>query len=49
MKIGIDISQIAFEHTGVARYVERMVTTLVEKALRMNLFFSDHRFVSITS
>lgn len=32
MKIGIDISQIAFEHTGVARYVERMVTTLVEKS-----------------
>lgn len=32
MKIGIDISQIAFEHTGVARYMERMVIELVEKS-----------------
>ncbi len=32
MKIGIDISQIAFEHTGVARYMERMVIKLVEKS-----------------
>lgn len=32
MKIGIDISQIVFEHTGVAFYVERMIESLVKKA-----------------
>lgn len=29
MKIGIDISQLAYEGTGVARYVEKLVLTLV--------------------
>lgn len=29
MKIGIDISQVAFEHTGVSRYVERLVTSVI--------------------
>lgn len=32
MRIGIDISQVAFEHTGVARYVQRLVTTLIAKS-----------------
>lgn len=31
MKIGIDISQIVHEHTGVAAYVRKLVSTLVEK------------------
>jgi len=30
MKIGIDISQIVYEGTGVARYVKNMVTELVK-------------------
>ena len=38
MKIGIDISQIAFEHTGVARYVQRLVETLIEKD-------SSHKYI----
>lgn len=32
MKIGIDISQVAFEHTGVAWYVQRLVATLIAKS-----------------
>lgn len=45
MKIGIDISQIAYEKTGVANYLENLVTTLV-KADNTNeyiLFFSSLR------
>lgn len=30
MKIGIDISQIVYKGTGVARYVEELITALVE-------------------
>lgn len=38
MRIGIDISQICYEGTGVARYVRELVTSLVEKG-------SSHNFV----
>ena len=31
MRIGIDISQIAFEHTGVAVYVRNIVTALIRR------------------
>lgn len=38
MRIGIDISQIAFEGTGVARYVENMVATMIGMK-------TDHTFI----
>ena len=45
MKIGIDISQLAYQGTGVARYMERFVESLI-KADNTNeyvLFFSSFR------
>lgn len=38
MRIGIDISQIVYEGTGVSRYVRNMVRTLVSQK-------SDHEFI----
>jgi len=45
MKIGIDISQIAFERTGVANYVRNLVENLVkiDKENEYVLFFSSLR------
>lgn len=45
MKIGIDISQLAFENTGVAIYLKNLVTSLL-KSDQVNsyvLFFSSFR------
>ncbi|MBI3384774.1 hypothetical protein HY030_01105 [Candidatus Gottesmanbacteria bacterium] len=45
MKIGIDISQLAFENTGVALYLKNLVTALlqVDKTNSYVLFFSSLR------
>lgn len=45
MKIGIDISQIAFEGTGVANYLSHLVTELVaiDKKNQYVLFYSSLR------
>lgn len=45
MKIGIDISQLAYPNTGVANYLENLVTTLLEKDKENHyvLFFSSAR------
>ena len=45
MKIGIDISQIAFERTGVANYVRNLLENLVkiDKENEYVLFFSSLR------
>ena len=45
MRIGIDISQIAFERTGVANYVRNLVENLVkiDKENEYVLFFSSLR------
>ncbi|MEK7517981.1 MAG: glycosyltransferase [Patescibacteria group bacterium] len=45
MRIGIDISQIAYEHTGVAGYLRRLVEELlrIDKENEYVLFFSSLR------
>lgn len=45
MRIGIDISQIVYEGTGVARYVEEMVYHLIERDIKQSyvLFGSSLR------
>ncbi len=45
MKIGIDISQIAYEGTGVARYVRSMIDSILEFDLEneYTIFFSSLR------
>ena len=45
MKIGIDISQLAYEKTGVATYVEKLVGALIQKDQTNEyiLFFSSMR------
>lgn len=45
MKIGIDISQLAYEKTGVANYLSKLVTELVkeDKENEYILFFSSYR------
>ena len=45
MKIGIDISQIVYEGTGVAEYTRRLVEQLlrVDNKNEYVLFFSNHR------
>lgn len=44
MKIGIDISQIAFENTGVANYLENLVASLIkDERNEYVLFFSSLR------
>jgi len=45
MKIGIDISQMAYEGTGVARYIEHLVESLIsiDKENEYILFFSSMR------
>lgn len=54
MKIGIDISQIVYERTGVANYVKNIVETLVKKnpeheyvlfgaSLRKRYVFSEYK------
>ena len=45
MRIGIDISQIAYEHTGVAGYLKRLVEELlrIDKENEYVLFFSSLR------
>lgn len=51
MKIGIDISQSIYEGTGVAEYVNRLVTALLEQDDKNEyiLFFSNHRVQLQTS
>ncbi len=45
MKIGIDISQLAYKNTGVANYLENLVFTMLEKDDKNEyvLFFSSLR------
>jgi len=45
MKIGIDISQLAYKNTGVANYLQNLVQSLVEidKKNEYILFFSSFR------
>ncbi len=45
MKIGIDISQLAYKDTGVANYLENLVAELIEKDRKNEyiLFFSSLR------
>nr|MBI5455857.1 glycosyltransferase [Candidatus Levybacteria bacterium] len=45
MKIGIDISQLAYEKTGVANYLESLVRELIktDKSNKYVLFFSSLR------
>ncbi|HMS22650.1 MAG TPA: glycosyltransferase [Candidatus Levybacteria bacterium] len=45
MKIGIDISQLAYKETGVANYLENLVAELIEKDRENEyiLFFSSLR------
>jgi hypothetical protein len=45
MKIGIDISQLAYENTGVANYLQNLVRNLIEidKKNEYVLFFSSLR------
>lgn len=45
MRIGIDISQLAFENTGVARYLEKLVENLlkIDEKNEYILFFSSMR------
>jgi len=55
MKIGIDISQLAYERTGVANYLRNLVQSLIEEdkeneyvlffsSLRKNIQFSSFKF-----
>lgn len=50
MRIGIDISQIIYEGTGVAEYVKSLVSHLLEADTKNEyvLFFSHHK-VSVTN
>lgn len=45
MKIGIDISQLAYEQTGVANYLENLVENIIrsDKHNRYVLFYSSFR------
>ncbi|MEK7570705.1 MAG: hypothetical protein AAB553_00385 [Patescibacteria group bacterium] len=45
MKIGIDISQLAYEHTGVANYLRNLVDSLItlDKKNEYILFYSSLR------
>ena len=45
MKIGIDISQLAFENTGVANFLSKLVSSLIENDSKNQyvLFFSSLR------
>jgi glycosyltransferase involved in cell wall biosynthesis len=45
MKIGIDVSQLAYENTGVANYLQKLVQNLIEidKKNEYVLFFSSLR------
>jgi hypothetical protein len=45
MKIGIDVSQLAYERTGVANYLNNLVAQLldVDKENEYILFFSSMR------
>ncbi len=45
MRIGIDVSQLAYENTGVANYLENLVRALVSQDLKNEyvLFFSSLR------
>lgn len=45
MKIGIDISQLAYENTGVANYLENLITNIimVDKFNEYVLFYSSLR------
>lgn len=45
MRIGIDISQLAYQNTGVANYLENLVASLVKKDQQNTyiLFFSSMR------
>lgn len=45
MKIGIDISQLAYEKTGVANYLSKLITELVKVDAENEyiLFFSSYR------
>jgi hypothetical protein len=45
MKIGIDISQLAYQGTGVAEYLENLITNLIkmDKKNEYILFFSSFR------
>src|SRR5690554_5902019 len=45
MKIGIDVSQLAYQNTGVANYLENLVLALIRNDRKNNyvLFFSSLR------
>ena len=47
MKIGIDISQVAFEHTGVSRYVQRLVTSILTKGAGHHYILLAHHFADV--
>ena len=45
MKIGIDISQLAYQGTGVATYTESLIINLLKLTKKMNIFSSIPPYV----